>query len=157
MGSSVLPLACCHILQIQSQVPTSGEPYLVPSLLLLLQNRTHYTFASYSTWGSLVILAHLQHPAWQILGTHYLWPALSLLAASQSASGCPDYQQPTRHVSVPTPAQDSRFGDGHAQPHWFRPQSYGSLALCQGSLLFQLICEFHKTITPAGKRHTRTI
>ena len=59
VGLSVLPLACCHILQIQSQIPSSGEPYLVPSLLLFLQNRTHYTSVSYSTWGPLVILAHL--------------------------------------------------------------------------------------------------
>ena len=59
VGLSVLPLACCHILQIQSQIPSSGEPYLVPSLLLFLQNRTHYTSVSYNTWGPLVILAHL--------------------------------------------------------------------------------------------------
>lgn len=41
---------------------------------------------------------------------------------------------------------DSRFGDGHTQPHRLAPQSHCSLALRQGSLLLQLICEFHKAI-----------
>lgn len=49
--------------------------------------------------------------------------------------------------------QDSRFRDGHTQPHRFTPQSHRSLALRQGSLLFQLICEFHKTIAPGGREN----
>lgn len=38
------------------------------------------------------------------------------------------------------------FEDCHAQLHWFRLQDDCSLAVSQGSLLFQFICDFHKTI-----------
>lgn len=41
----------------------------------------------------------------------------------------------------------AHFSHCHAQKHWFRPQSHCFLAFYQGLLLFQFICEFHKTKT----------
>lgn len=92
----------------------------------------------------------------------YLWAEQNLSVASHPACGCSDDQQigaeypgggQSRGPLPSLSAQDSRFRDCHTQPHWFRSQSYCSLALCQGSLLFQFIREFHKTIAPTGKNN----